>query len=149
MNTLVSVKLALVAFWGLWYLIAFSTNLCEGLRALRILPQTWPFASGNLGGITQAMKTYSASLSLSVLLFCGVLCWQLLCVILFGWAIVSSLSAESLNLRAVNVAFLGGLGLWAAFMIADEILKQYEVEHSHVLFFIAQLVTFIAIYALP
>ena len=70
-------------------------------------------------------------------------------MILFGWAIVSSLSAESLNLRAVNVAFLGGLGLWAAFMIADEILKQYEVEHSHVLFFIAQLVTFIAIYALP
>jgi hypothetical protein len=41
------------------------------------------------------------------------------------------------------------LGLWAAFMLADEILKQYDVEHSHVLFFIAQLVTFVSFYVLP
>ena len=36
-----------------------------------------------------------------------------------------------------------------AFMLADEILKQYDVEHSHVLFFIAQLISFVALHVLP
>jgi len=67
---------------------------------------------------------------------------------LFGWAVISS-AAGSLDSEAVNAAFTAGLSLWAAFLLADEIFKQYDAEHSHVLFFIAQLITFISLYLLP
>jgi hypothetical protein len=67
---------------------------------------------------------------------------------LFVWAVISS-AAGSLDPEAVNAAFTAGLSLWATFMLADEIFKQYDAEHSHVLFFIAQLVTFISLYVLP
>jgi hypothetical protein len=82
-------------------------------------------------------------------MFCGVVCVQLLVAFLFGWAIISSGSAGALNWWAMNIAFISGLGVWAAFMLGDEIFKQYDAEHSHVLFFIAQLVTFLALYVLP
>ncbi len=147
-NTIFYFKLGLLVFWGVWYLIAFSTNLCECFERLRILPKAWPFASGNFRSVTQAVKMYSASQSLPWLLFAGVLSSQLLVVLLFGWAIISS-AAGALNSQAVNAAFIAGIGLWAAFMLADEIFKQYDAEHSHVLFFIAQLVTFISVYMLP
>ena len=48
---------------------------------------------------------------------------------------ISSGSAGSLNWTAINAACISGLGLWAAFMLADEILKQYDVEHSRALFY--------------
>ena len=148
MSTIFYFKLGILVFWGSWYLIAFFTNVCECFEHLRVLPKAWPFASGNLRGVTQAVKTYSASRWLPRLLFSGVLCSQLLVVFLFGWAIISS-AGGSLNFKAIDAACVSGLGLWAVFMLADEILKQYDVEHSHVLFFIAQFVTFLSFYVLP
>ena len=94
------------------------------------------------------MKTYSAPWWLPWLLFTGILCFQLLVVFLFGWAIISS-AGGTLNAVAINAAFSSGVALWAAFMLADEILKQYDAEHSHVLFFIAQLLTFVSLSVLP
>lgn len=41
------------------------------------------------------------------------------------------------------------LGLLAAFMIADEIFKEYDLERGHVLLFSAQLVILIVLYVLP
>ena len=148
MTTIFYFKLGLLVFWGAWYIIAFCTNLCECFERLRILPKSWPFASGNLRSVTQAVKTYSASRWLPWLLFAGVLCSQLVVIFLFGWAVISS-AAGSLDSEAVNAAFTAGLSLWAAFLLADEIFKQYDAEHSHVLFFIAQLITFISLYVLP
>jgi hypothetical protein len=148
-STLFSFKLGLLLFWGLWYAIAFFTNLCESFHALRAFPSTWPFASGNLRDVTQATKTYSGVRWLPRVLFFGVLGVQLLIVCLFGWAFISSVSAGSLRSDPVNAAFSASLGLWAAFMLADEIFKQYDTEHVHVLFLIAQLVTFVALHVTP
>jgi hypothetical protein len=141
-------KLGLLLFWGLWYLVVFSTNLCESFRALKILPRTWRLASGNLRAVTQAVNEPSTSRWLPRTLFFGVLCWQLLALSLFAWAMASSMLAGSLDSEAANAAFAAALGLWAAFILADEMLRQYDIEHPHVLFFIAQLVTLIALHVL-
>ena len=148
-TTLLALKLGLLLFWSLWYVIVLATNLCEGFEHLRIFSHTWPFASGNLGAITKATTRYCSSRRLPRLLFFGVVCWQLAAVVLFGSAIAASVRAGSVDSESVNAAFLAGLGLWSAFMLADEVLKQYDVEHSHVLFFMAQLLTFVAIHMLP
>jgi hypothetical protein len=95
------------------------------------------------------MKTYSLPGWLPRLLFSGVLLWELVIVSCFGWAVISSAINGAINTVLLNAAFLAGLGLWGGFIIADEILKQYDTEHSHILFFIAQLVTLATFYVLP
>lgn len=60
-----------------------------------------------------------------------------------------SVTNGALHAGLVNAAYLAGSSLWIGFVIADEMLKLYDAEHSHVLFFMAQLVSFIALYVLP
>jgi hypothetical protein len=142
-------KLGLVFFWGLWLLIVFLTNLFEGLKALRILPPYWRFASQNFQAVAQATATYHAPPWVPRLLFFGVLCWQIVALLFFGRALVFSIEEGAPASGPLNAAFASSLGLLAAFMIADEICKQYDTERAHILFFIAQLVTWLALYVLP
>ena len=142
-------KLGLLLFWTLWLLVVFLTNVFEGLKLLRIVPPYWKFASQNFQAIAQATGTYQAPPWIPKMLFLGVLLWQCVALILFGRAVVSSWANWSLSIAPVYEAFGVSLGLLAAFMVADEIFKQYEVERAHVLFFAAQLVTLLAFYILP
>ncbi|SLM46811.1 conserved membrane protein of unknown function [Nitrospira japonica] len=144
-----SFKLGLLSFWGLWFASACSTNLCDGFRTWGIFHRTWPFASGNFKNLTDAIQVWSPPWWLSWLLFSAVVSWQLLAALLFGWAVLSSLMKGSMDLAIINSAFTVALGLWVAFMLVDEILKQYDTEHNHILFFMAQLLSFMPIYVLP
>jgi hypothetical protein len=147
--TLFPLKLGLLSFWGLWLLLAFLTNLCEWLKVVRIVPQKWTFASQNFQAVARATATYHAPPWIPRGLFLGVLLWQLLTLIFFGWAIVSSAMAGALARGALNAAFTTSIGLLAAFMIADEIFKEYDLERGHVLLLTVQLVTLIGLYVLP
>ena len=147
--TLFTLKLGLVIFWMLWQLIVFLTNLFEGLKLLRIVPPYWKFASQNYQAVEQATGAYQAPLWVPKLLFLGVLVWQLATLILFVRGTVLTASHGSFLLDPVTEAFAASLGLLAAFMIADEVCKQYEVERAHVLFFTAQLATLLAFYIPP
>lgn len=144
-----TMKLGLVLFWGLWLGLVLLNNVLEGLRALRLVPPYWKFASNNLEVIREAAGRYQAPLWVPNVLFLGVLLWELGTLILFGRAGVLSLAAGELALGAVNSAFAGSIALLAAFIIADEILQLYDLEHSHVLFLIAQIVTLLAVHMMP
>ena len=146
---LLTLKVGFLSFWGLWLSIVFITNLFEGLKLLRIVPPYWRFASQNYQAIAQATGTYRAAPWIPKFLFLGVLCWQCGTLALFARAIITTWTDVILRLGPINEAFAASLGLLAAFMIADEVFKQYEVERAHVLFFIAQLVTLLAIDLLP
>lgn len=69
-------------------------------------------------------------------------------MLLFGWATLSSLVRQTLQWALIDAAFAVG-GLWAVFMLADEVCKQYDLERVHVLFFIAQLFTLTSLHLLP
>jgi hypothetical protein len=148
-SNLLGIKLGLLSFWGLWFLLVFSTNLCEGLKVLRLIPWTWKFASHNFQAVVLALAEYEAPSWISKALFSGILLWQLITAFLFGWATVASLEHFSLRWELINAAFAAGLALWAGFMLADELCKQYDPERGHVLFFIAQLSTLVALHLLP
>jgi hypothetical protein len=47
------------------------------------------------------------------------------------------------------MAFAVGVGLLAAFMLADEVFKQYDRERGHALLFLTQLMSFALLYLLP
>jgi hypothetical protein len=148
-SSLVLLKIGLLSFWGLWFVMVFSTNLFEGLKVLHRLSWTWKFASHNFQPVVLATAEYHAPAWLPKALFSGVLLWQLTTVLLFGWAIVASIENASLNWALVDAAFAAGLGLWGAFMLADEFFKEYDTEHTHVQLFTAQLVTVVALHVLP
>jgi hypothetical protein len=144
-----ALKLGLLSFWTAWLAIVFFTNLCSGLKALGILPETWKFASQNFRAVAGATSIYHAPRWVPGFLFTGVIVWQLAAALLFGWAFVSSVKAASLAWAPVHAAFTMALALWAAFMIADEICKQYDTQSSHVSFFTAQLMTLVSLHILP
>lgn len=142
-------KLGLLFFWMLWLWIAFLTNLCGGLKALGVLPRSWRFASDNFRTVAEAASRYRAPPWLAVFLFAAVATWQFLSSWLFGQAVLSSLMMGHLDYVWVDRAFAVGLGLWAALLIADEFFLRYENEATHLLIFIAQLVTWLSLYFLP
>lgn len=148
-SNLLLIKFGLLSFWGLWFLLVFLTNLCEGLKVLLLIPWTWKFASHNFQAVVLATTEYEVPLWIPKVLFWGILLWQLITALLFGWATVASLENFSLRWELVDAAFTAGLTLWGSFMLADEFCKQYDPERAHVLFFTAQLVTLVALHLLP
>ena len=54
-----------------------------------------------------------------------------------------------MDLEHVSIAFGLSLSLLAAFILVDELCTEYDTEHGHILFFIAQVVTMIALAVLP
>lgn len=147
--TLFTFKSGLICFWALWQLLVFMTNLFEGLKLLRIVPPYWKFASQNYQAVAQATGAYKAPPWMPQTLFLGILAWQLGILFLFGRAVISTWSDRTLFLGGATEAFTASLSLLAAFVIADEVFKQYEVERAHILFFTAQLLTLLALYILP
>ncbi len=144
-----TLKLGLLSFWTLWHSIVLLTNLFDGLKQLRVLPGGWTFASKNYDAIVQATQKYQPAPWIPRLLFSGVLIWQLLIFVGFGWALVASVRSGWMDPNHVSIAFGLSLSLLAAFIVADEVCTEYDTEHGHILFFIAQLITVIALAVLP
>lgn len=142
-------KLALLLFWTAWFAVVFLTNVFGGLKAMGVLPPSWKFASTNYQAVVKATAIYGPPAWLPPVLFVGVALWQLAITALFAWAAGAWLLDGQLDWRAVNLAFGAGIGLWAAFMLADEIVLKYEFERTHELLFIAQLASLVAMHVLP
>lgn len=144
-----ALKLALLLFWAAWFAVVFLTNVFGGLKAMEVLPPSWKFASTNYQAVVKATARYRPPAWLPPVLFMGVVLWQLAVAALFAWAAGAWLLDGRLDWRAVNLAFGAGIGLWAAFMLADEIVLKYEFERTHELLFIAQLACLVAMHVLP
>ena len=148
-TTLFLLKLALLFFWATWFCVVFLTNLFSALKAAGLLGAAWKFASKNYESVAKAISLYDAPAWVPALLFGGVVAWQLAAASLYARALCSSLAAGAIAMPAVNAAFAAGIGLWAAFMIADEITIKYAYEQSHELLFVAQLASLVAMHVLP
>jgi hypothetical protein len=140
--TLLALRLGLLLFWSLWLTIVFLTNACEGLKLLGWLPERWKFASRNIEEIQEAITVYSPPGWLPGLLFAGVIAWQAVAAALM-WRAAFTYAHDGTS--AALPAFAASLGLFAAFMLADEACKAYNHQSSHLLIFIAQLVTLLAL----
>ncbi len=97
----------------------------------------------------EAVETYEAPLWFAAALFGGVMVWQAVVAVLLWYTLTASLAAEHVQLAQANFAFVGAMGMWAAFILAEEVFKQYRTETKHLLFFTAQLLTLGALHWLP
>jgi hypothetical protein len=140
-DPLLLLKLALLAFWTAWFAVVFLSNLFGALKAMGRLPASWVFASANYEAVVKATGGYRPPRWLPPLLFAGVLAWQLALAVASGCALWASCRAGAIDLSLAGAALGGGMLLWAAFMLADEVTLKYEFERTHELLFLSQAAT--------
>jgi hypothetical protein len=166
------IKRGLLLFWAAWLSVVTATNVCDALKELGLLGASWQFVSGNFRFLTETTARYHLPPWLNAGLFLGVTAWEGAAAGLFwlawwetchvGASVRDSHSRlgatpprDVTGQRAANdaphlyPAFLAGLMLWAAFLLADELLIAYAVEAIHLRLFVAQLATLLAIVLLP
>jgi hypothetical protein len=146
----VAVKRLILLFWATWLSIVFLTNLFDALKALGIVGEGWAFASGNWALVLATTRIYRVPTPVVAVLFAGVMAWESLSATLM-WKALGALGAVpyARGVPAVNRAFAVALGLFAAFMVADEIFIAYPVENTHMRIFVTLLVSLLALRLLP
>lgn len=142
-------KLGLIFFWASWLTLTFVTNVLDGLKVLKMLPEEWKFASGNYAAIARATSSYSFPDWLNGLLFMGATLWEGLASSLFWVSFLVYLRSGFTDLSHATTAFAFSLALWAAMILADEIFKAYRLVRTHMIIFACQGITLLLIYALP
>ncbi|MBI4382295.1 MAG: hypothetical protein HY574_14040 [candidate division NC10 bacterium] len=146
------IKRGLMLFWALWLSIVFMSNIADGLKALKVLPDTWPFASGNYLFMVKVTNIYNTPESMVAILFSGVVIWEGLGALLFWRSFREFNGVNGSGLTTVYTAFGVSLALWAAFVIADEIFVAYKtanVEGTHMSVFASQLISLLVLRLLP
>lgn len=139
-----TIKRALLLFWAIYLTLVFTTNVLDAAKALGLLPQAWKFASGNYAFLVATTSRYGAQTEVNAVLFAGVVGWEGLAAFFFWMAMIYFEQRTY-----IYPAFGVGLGLWAAFVIADEVCIAYPVSATHWRLFTATLVTLLAVELLP
>lgn len=145
------VKRALLLFWALYFTIVFSSNLADAFQAMALLPETFPFVSGNYALVVRVTGIYNTPAGINVAFFLGLLLWQALAVGLF-WRAFRSYGRRTDGWETVYRAFGTSIGLWASFVLMDELFIAYEIpglEATHVRLLVASLVSLLAVQLLP
>jgi len=134
-------RAVLVGAWATYLSLVCLTNTFDGLKALDVLGDGFAFASGNWELLRETTGVYDTPTAIDALLFAGVIAWEALAAALFWLALRGRVPV----MAAATVA----LGLWAAFIAADEIFLAYPIEGTHWRLFVALVVSVLAVRLLP
>jgi hypothetical protein len=150
MGSSARLKQLLLAFWAMWFTLVVASNVADGLKAAGVFRPTLRFASGNLALLLETTSIYDTPRPIAIGMFVGVVLWEVLAALLFWRATVAWWTHEP-ALREAGEAFVAGVGLFAGFVLADEIFLAYTkgLEASHFRIFSALLVSWLSIRLLP
>jgi hypothetical protein len=137
-----TLKSGVLLFWAAWFTIVVLTNAFDILKASRVVPAGWTFASGNWELMVKVTGVHGTPVAVVAMLFLGVIVWEALAGFLFwrAWAAGG---------RGGVAAFTVSLALWAAFTLADEIFIAYTLGPVHLRLFGLQLLSLLALRLLP
>jgi hypothetical protein len=142
-------RLGILCFWASYFTVVFGSNAGDALKEVGILGESFPFASGNYALVYRVTRIYGVPNAGVAALFAGVLVWQIATAVCFWRACFFSVR-NSRQPAGVNAAFALGLGLWAVFIVLDEILIAFEVpglETTHLALLSAQLLSLLVFHA--
>lgn len=142
-------KRGILLFWASWISIVVLMNAANAFKVAGLLPKSWAFASRNYEAIVKATSTYGTPRWLDLLLFLGVILWEMVCAILCWWALQRFQSSHRRRMRVVYLAFTALLGLFGAFILADEVFRDYRDEGDHRGIAILLIASLVAIQLLP
>lgn len=130
-----------LGFWAAYFAAICLTNALDLLGGWGLLPEGWRYVSGNLPLLVRMLGGVGLPATLARLLLAGIVLWQGTTAWLFGQALLQGGGLER--------AFVAATGLWAAFLIGDELFLQYGLESVHLKLFLAQVLSFFVVRALP
>jgi hypothetical protein len=137
-----ALKSGVLLFWAAWFTIVLLTNVCDALKAGRVLPSGWTLSSGNWELMLKVTAVHATPVAIVGVMFLAVIAWEALAGLLFWRAWVA-------GGRGGVAAFVIGLALWAAFALADEVFLAYSIEAVHLRLFGLQLLSVLALRLLP
>ena len=136
------IRLAFTVFWALWLSVVTLTNVTNALRTAGVLPTTFAFASDNLQLIETTTSIYGVPRAATRLLFAGVIVWEAAAALLLYRAAARLRRGDG---GGLEVAFAAAMGVFAAFMIVDELLLAYQLQGGHARLFVALGVTYLLV----
>ena len=142
------IRAGLLLFWALYFSIVFVSNSADALGTLSMLPLNWHFVSGNYGLIQKVVSMYEPPAWLAGFMFAGVIVWEAVGAVLFWKAFLITLRQNQKQSVTMHAAFGITIGLWASFILADEVFLTYllgGLSSTHFSLLIAELATFILI----
>ena len=135
----------LLLFWSLYFLFVTASNLVDALQQLGWAPEAWSFTSGNFGMIAETVGEYGLSRGLAAILFALVILLESASTVFFAMALRDSVKDEGTTTGNQSRAFVCSIGLFAGFIVADELFVVYHrvsgLETTHFLVMCALLLS--------
>ncbi len=72
----ITLKKGLLFFWSSFYSWICFTNILDGFKALKILPESRHYVSGNYALVAEVTKIHNFPSMVAPVLFCGDILWQ-------------------------------------------------------------------------
>ena len=140
-------KLGILAFWGIWFAIAFLTNVTDFLIATNLHAPSL-FRSGNYSALEKVISIYNTPHYFLNILFSLNIFVQGLSAIMFFIATFCFWKRVYIW-QTINIAFSLSISLWAVFLIMEEIFIAYSYEATHIRLFMFEMISLLALHLLP
>jgi hypothetical protein len=136
------VSAGLLLFWGIYFGMAGTGNVVDWLTKHGHRGKYFRFSSKNLELMEKVAQRHGSGASTIGALFAVIMSWELLSAAIYLAALGFYLVGETFLLP---YAFFVGMGLFAGLVLGNEAFVYYDDEEEHIIMFLAQLVSYIAV----
>lgn len=136
------VSAGLLLFWGVYFGMAGTGNAVDWLTNHGYRGRLFRSSSKNLELMERVAKRHGTGVTAIRALFAMIMSWEILSSLAYFAAFALYLTG---NLAILPYAFFIGMGLFAGLILGNEAFVYYEDEEEHVIMFLAQLVSYIAV----
>ncbi len=136
------VSAGLLVFWGIYFAMAGTGNVIDWLTRHGYRGRYFRSSSKNLELMERVAKRHGSGESGIKALFAVIMSWELLSAAAYLAAFVFYLSGST---ALIQYSFFIGMGLFAGLILGNEAFVYYDDEEEHVVMFLAQLISYIAL----
>jgi len=136
------VSAGLLLFWGVYFGMAGTGNVVDWLTNHGYRGRLFRSSSKNLELMERVAKRHGSGATAIRALFAMIMSWEILSSVAYFAALAFYLTG---SLTILPYAFFIGMGLFAGLILGNEAFVYYDDEEEHVIMFLAQLVSYIAV----
>ena len=136
------VSSGLLFFWGVYFALAGTGNVVDWLTKHGYRGKYFRQSSKNLELLEKVASKHGSGQRTIPVLFAVIMSWELLSAVIYFAALGLYLMG---NFVLLPYAFFIGMGLFAGLVIGNEAFIYYDDEEEHVVMFLAQLISYIAV----
>jgi hypothetical protein len=141
-------KLGLLLFWGVWFALAFLSNVFDLCHANGLLIHI-PFHSGNYTALKNVLSIYHTPILFLNILFYLDIIIEFMISFLFLQASYSFFTNKFNYWKFVNLAFIISIALWGVFVIMEEIFLAYSFESTHIRLGMLEMISLFIFHLMP